>query len=165
MSSSHSVHACHVHGVVGQPAAVFFHEFRNFRCIAFPALCLCLGQYGEAVVVNAGVVNVGSVVVPLDALQVICFQQTVLDQHIQIDEVRVACVGGKALVGGVAVAGGACGQDLPPGLLGFYQKVDEIIGCLAHGTDTVGGGQGGNGQQNAGTSDHNDVSLCLNWWV
>ena len=40
-------------------------------------------------------------------------QQTVLNHQIEVDHQRVAGVGGRALVGGLGVAGGAHGQHLP----------------------------------------------------
>ena len=81
-------------------------------------------------------------------------QQPLLRQQFQVDEVGVARIGGKALVGGVSVARGAQGQHLPPGLSGVPEKIDKIISSLAQGTDAVGGGQGKNWQDHAAGSFH-----------
>jgi hypothetical protein len=70
----------------------------------------------------------------------------------------VACKGGAGLIGGVTVAGGSQGQDLPAALAGLLQKVNEGEGLLAHGTHTIGTGQGCDVHQNA-TFTHSKYSL------
>ena len=76
-------------------------------------------------------------------------QQTLLGKDPEIDEVGVACKGGKTLVGTVAVAGGTNGQDLPVGLLCFGEKVYKIKGFAAQSADTKRSRQTEYGHQNA----------------
>ncbi len=60
----------------------------------------------------------------------------------QVDEQRVSGGRREALVGRVAVAGGAQGQDLPDLLVGLEQEIDETEGLTAQGADAVGPWQG-----------------------
>lgn len=46
-------------------------------------------------------------------------------QLVQVDEIGIACKSGGGHIGGIAVAGGDQGQDLPIGLSGVRQKVHE----------------------------------------
>ncbi len=50
-------------------------------------------------------------------------------------------------MGGIAVAGGDQGQDLPIGLTGVRQKVHKPAGGRAQRADTIGTGQRGDSQQ------------------
>lgn len=68
-------------------------------------------------------------------------------QLVQVDEIGIACEGGGGHIGGIAVAGGDQGQDLPIGLAGIRQKVHEPAGGRAQRADTIGTGQRGDSQQ------------------
>ena len=135
--------AGHVQGVVRQPAPVLLHKGGHLVRVPLPAPLVGLVQQGEAAFVDLAVVHVAGVAAPVAFGAFGSFQQPILDKHIRVDEIGVAGVGGKALIGGVAVAGGVQGQHLPVGLTGCLQKIDEVIGRLAQGADAVGGGQGG----------------------
>ena len=74
-------------------------------------------------------------------LQVGSGQQALLAQAVEGDEQRVARERREALVGRVAVAGGAEGEDLPEGLAGLRQEVQEGGRLVPQLTDAVGAGQ------------------------
>ena len=76
-------------------------------------------------------------------------QQARFGQQAVIDEIGVARKGGKTLVGTVAVAGGADGQDLPIGLLGAGEEVHKGEGLTAQCADAKRPRQAENGHQNA----------------
>ncbi len=73
----------------------------------------------------------------------------ILDDPVRTDQQWVAREGRKALIGGVAVAGGPQRQHLPQALAGAVQKVDEAKGCVAQVADAVAAGKRGGMQQNA----------------
>ena len=135
--------AGHVQGVVRQPALVFRPEVGHRAGIALPAPLIGLAKKGKAALVDLSVVHVARVAAPVGGGALGGRQQPVIHQHIRVDKIGVAGVGGKALVGGVAIAGGTQGEHLPVGLAGVFQEIGEIIGRLAQGTDAIGGGQGG----------------------
>ena len=135
--------ARHVQGVVRQPAFVLRDEVRHRLRVTRPAALVRLVQQGETVLIDLAVVHPAGVAAPVALGALGFFQQTVRHQQFQVDEVGVAGVGGKALVGGVAVAGGAKRQHLPVGLTGVLQKIGEVVCRFAQCTDTVPGGQGG----------------------
>ena len=89
------------------------------------------------------------------------FQQSVLYQHIQVDEIGIPGVGGKALIGGVAIAGGAQGQHLPAVLPGGVEKIGKVIGGLAQSPDAVRRRQGKYRHQNAAATIHMSVNSLI----
>ena len=80
---------------------------------------------------------------PGELFQLLLPQQSLLCQNIQINEVGISCPGGEGLIGGVSVACGIQGKNLPAGLPGTLEKVHEFVGVFSHGAHTVGAGQGG----------------------
>ena len=100
----------HKQGVVRQPGPVLLPEGVQLRRHLLPAPGKGLPQQGEALGEDGAVVHPLRVVAPVDVGKVRLGQKAVLHQQIQVDEIGVARKGGKALVGAVAVAGGAQGQ-------------------------------------------------------
>jgi hypothetical protein len=74
-------------------------------------------------------------------------QPSVLDERVEADEQRVAREGGEALVGRVAVTGGAEGQHLPEALARASQEVHEAMGLGPQLADPVAPRQGRRVQQ------------------
>ena len=85
-------------------------------------------QHVETVLVDLPVVDVAGLASPFAVLHLFGLQQTVFDQHVRIDQVRIAGKGGKALIRRIAVAGRAEREDLPETLSGLHQKVREFVG-------------------------------------
>ena len=137
---------CHEQGIVGQPASVLLHKSRHRLLVPLPATFHGLFQQGQTVEVQRTVIHPAGVGTPVWGRKLLLGEETILRQHIQINEVGIAGVGGKALVGGVAVAGGTHGEDLPPPLSRRSQKVHKSSRLLAQRPDPVGGGQGGYGK-------------------
>ena len=118
-------------------------------------------EHGEAALINPSVVHIPGIGSPVLALHLIPGQQPVLDQQLQVDEIRIARIGGKALVGGVAVAGGAQRQHLPAVLPGGVEKIGKVIGGLAQSPDAVGRRQGKYRHQNAAATIHMSVNSLI----
>ena len=130
--------ACHKQGVILQPTAVLRPESGDLSRVPLPAPLLRQRQHFEAALVNLAVVHITGLSTPLAAFHVAAFQQTVGDQHIQIDEVGISGKGGKALIGRVTIAGRAERQHLPVMLARLMEKISKIIGCLAQRADAIG---------------------------
>ena len=79
-------------------------------------------------------------------------QQALLAQAVEADEQRVAREGREALVGRVAVAGGAERQHLPEALAGLRQEVEEGGRLGPELADAVAPGQRRGVEQDAGGS-------------
>ena len=96
-----------------------------------------------AVVDSAGIALGG-------ARQVLFGQKTGLHQQVRADQQRLTGKGGETLVGRVAEARGAQGQDLPEMLARAGQEIDKIAGGGAQVADPVGGRERGGMDQDAG---------------
>ena len=99
--------------------------------------------------VHQAIIHALRVAAPVQALVFVRLQQPVRRQIVQVDEIGVAGKGGEGLVGGVAVAGGTDGQDLPVGLSRRRQTVREVPGGRAQRAESVRGGQRGDRHQDS----------------
>lgn len=159
----------HVEAVVGQPIAAQELEavpvigVRGLKAghgALFQEVRVCLAQHGEPFLVEGAVIDLGGIAAPVDVRVVLLGQQTIGSQQVQINEIRVACKGGTALVGAVRKAGGAYGQNLPDRLAGPGQKIHKIAGRLTQAADAVPAGQAGDRHQNATAAfEFHDVPL------
>ena len=140
----------HVQGIVPQPGVIFLAEVRDLRQIPFPALFKGLAEDGIPPLVDLAVIHVGGVRPPVDPVQFLLFHQTVLCQHLQVDEIGVAGIGGKGGIGGIPVSGGSQRQQLPPGLTGVVEKIDKLVGLPAECPDPVGRRDAGDGKKDPG---------------
>ena len=150
----------HEQGKIRQPAVVFRPEAGE----AFPGIpeaAECQTEDLCPVPVQQAVVYFILPDRPGNVFQFFCIQKSILHQSIQVDEVGVAGKGGAGLVGGVAVAGGGQGQDLPMALPRGFQKIHKREGLTTHGADAVGAGQAGNVHQNATASHSASSPLSL----
>ena len=149
----------HKEGVVRQPAGVLLPEACYLRGIPVPAARAGQAQDVEAVAVDLAVVHVHGVRAPVHGLDLGLFEQPVLDEQVEVDEIGVAREGGEGGVGRVAVARGAEGQELPGLLSRRGQEVREFIGLLAEGAYAVVRRQGGYGHEYAAFTLHNCLPL------
>ena len=99
--------------------------------------------------VERAVVHGGLVAAPVKGLGLSLFQKAVGKQQAGVDEIGVCRKGGKTLIGAVAVAGGADGQDLPVALAGGGEKIHKTLCLFAQRADAVRPRQAGQGQQDA----------------
>ena len=146
--------AGHEQGVVRQPPGVLRHKGRDLLPVTLPAPLFSLGQQLQPAVIHSAVVHMAGVTPPAVGLHLLFRQKAVLHQQVRIDEIGVAGKGGKALIGGIPIAGGAKGQHLPVVLARLRQKVRKVIRRFAQRADAIGGRQGENGHQNAAASIH-----------
>ena len=136
----------HKQGVVLQPEALRRAEGFVSRGGGSQQPVSGLFQQYRALVVQRTVVNGAHRLRGGDLLGgqiAICRQQT------EINKVGVSGKGGKALVGAVAIAGRADGQDLPISLLCLGQKINECGRFTAQRTDTKRPRQAEHRHQNA----------------
>ena len=141
--------AGHVQGIVRQPPRIVLRKGRYGLRVPLPAPFVGLVQQGKAALVDLSVVHMARVAAPVGGGALGGRQQSVSRQHIRVDVVGVAGVGGKALVGAVTVAGRADGQDLPIGLLCLGQKINECGRFTAQRTDPKRPRQAEHRHQNA----------------
>src|SRR5206468_286180 len=85
-----------------------------------------------------------------NAIQGGALEQAVAEKEFGADQVRVAGEGGETLIGGIAVAGWAEREELPPGLSGAGEGIDPVESGGAEVADAVGAGEGGGVQDDAG---------------
>ena len=122
-------------------------------------------QHLIAAGVESAVVHRKRVITPLFRLELGGGQQAVGLESVEVDEVGVARKGRAALVGAVAVAGGAEGQQLPDVLARSGQKIHELERFGAKAANTIGAGQAGHRHQDS-TFTHDDTFLALySVWV
>ncbi len=131
----------HEQGVIREPLGAFFQE-----CFIFPVR----GEPAEGLVqelpplgVKPSIADPARIVPPVHRRRFLRPQKPLGNQDIQIDEVGISRPGGKGLVGGIPVARGGQGQNLPAGLACLLQKIYKVIGTFSHGAHAVRPGQGG----------------------
>ena len=144
----------HEQGVVRQPGGVFLCKARHRAAIPHPASFRRLFQQVQTIFIELAVVHMTGIFSPVPVTDLLLRQKPILDQQIQINEIGIARIGGKALVGGITVAGGTEGEHLPVPLTGGVEQIGKVISREAHSADTVGGGQRKQGQQNTGGTFH-----------
>ena len=131
----------HKEGVVLQPEGIFLAEGPVIRGRCGQQRLAGLPQHRIAVLIQFAVIHPLGVAPPVQSLIVRPVQQAVGRQVVQINEVGVTGKGGKALIGGISIAGGTDGQDLPQGLARRLEEIHEPPGTGAHGAHAVGGWQ------------------------
>ena len=122
----------HEQGVVLQPEALCCAEGFVSRGGGSQQPVGGLFQQHRALVVQRTVVNGAH---RLRGGDLFSSQITICRQQTEINKVGVSGKGGKALVGAVAIAGRADGQDLPISLLCLGQKINECGRFTAQRTD------------------------------
>ena len=154
---------CHEEGIVLQPPMVFRKELLIIGILADIAALVGLAQQGIAVFVQLGIVHVRSIGAEVGGVAFLLGQHALFDQRFQADEIGISRKGGKALVGRIAIAGGADGQDLPVGLSGIVEPVHKIVCTLGKAAHAVLGRQAGDGQQDTCAALHKERPLSTLW--
>ena len=106
-------------------------------------------QYGKALFIQTGIVDVVFALLPAHIVKFFLRKQSFLTEEIKIDEIRVSREGGKTLIRAVAIAGRSQRENLPVFLSGVLEKINELIGSLAEGSDSIGRGETGYRHENA----------------
>ena len=78
---------------------------------------------------------------PGDRLHLLPAEKALIHQELQVNEVVISSKSGKGLIGGIPIACGAEGQDLPVLLPGLLQKIHKAVGRLSHSSNPIGAGQ------------------------
>ena len=119
-----------------------------------------LAQHRKAADVQGAVVHLQRVFPPAFRLEVCGGQQALFFQRFQVHKIGVARKGRAALVGAVAVAGGAERQQLPDRLPCRRQEIHKLKCRLAKAADPVRAGQTGYRHQNT-TFTHDPLPSSL----
>ena len=149
----------HVQGVILQPGLVgqrkgiiIIRIIKRAAVLAralLPPSLISSAEHFVAAGVEGAVVHFQRVFAPLFCLELGRGEQALGLEGVEVDEIGVARKGGAALVGAVAVAGGAQGQDLPDGLACLGQKIHKLQRRFAKAADPIGAGQAGHRHQNS----------------
>ncbi len=160
----------HVQGIVLQPVLVGKGEGVVVVGVvvgtavqpgALAAPCgVSLAQHCKAADVQGAVVHFQRVFAPAFRLEVCGGQQALFFQRFQVHKIGVARKGRAALVGAVAVAGGAERQQLPDRLSCCRQEIHKLKCRLAKAADPVRAGQAGYRHQNT-TFTHDPLPSSL----
>ena len=153
----------HVEGVVVQPLVLAAKGLHR-RPVPGIAGLEGLAQQSEAGGVDPAVVHIAALAAPVLRLQLRGGEEAVLRQEIQVNEVGVAGKGGEALVGAVAIAGGAQGQQLPVLLAGGPEEIGKGVGLPSQGADAVGGGEGGDMHEDTAVAVHSPSLFLFGFW-
>ena len=148
-------------GVILQPEGVFPAEGGIVRRRGGEQPLRGLAQDSPALAVEEGVVHPAGILAPGEGLVVLRRQEAIRPQEVQVDEVGVPGIGGEGLVGRVAEAGLAQGQDLPVGLARRLQEADEVPGGLSQGADAPGGRQGEDRKKDTGAAFQRNHLTCI----
>ena len=111
-------------------------------------------QNGRALQTERIIVHLLGIAAPVDSDQILRAQKLVLHQPVKVNIVGIAREGREGGIGAVARTGGDKGQKLPVALARRLQKIDKIVGGLAHGADPVGGGQRAQRHEDAAAAVH-----------
>ena len=140
----------HEKRIIRQPARVLLLKGCDGLAVALIAALLRLCEQRKAALVYFAVVDAAGVCAPIAGVDLCARQELVLDEQVEVDEIRVARERGKALIRRVAVARGAEGQELPVLLSGGGEKIGKLIRGLAQRADAVRRGQRRDRHQDAG---------------
>lgn len=149
----------HIESVVGEPG-ILLPEGVNCLLVPGKAFLKGLAEDGKPGRIDLSVIHIARLGAPVYTFQIITIQEAVFRQQVQINEVGVAGEGGKALIGAVAIAGGAQGQKLPVLLAGGMEEIGKGVGLPAQSADAIGGGKGGNREQDSAAAIHRDHPFC-----
>ena len=160
----------HVHRVIVQPALIREGErivvvgvivgTAEASGVLLPPCGIGRTQDLIAAGVEGAVIHRERVGAPRLCLELGSGQQAVGLERVEVDKIRVARKGRAALVGAVAVAGGAEGQQLPDVLARSGQKVHELERLGAKAANTIRAGQAGHRHQDS-TFTHDDTFLVF----
>ena len=127
----------HKQRVIRQPFTVLLSEDGNFlthfRCHA----TVCLAEQRPAGIGQLLEIRGIRRSVEVALTNLIRGEQTVLNEQIHVDQIRIACRCRKALVRRIAKAGMTERKHLPVSLMRRCQKIYKITGGFAHGAHAV----------------------------
>ena len=132
----------HKHGIIFHPVPVIPTECRHFAQQLHIRTVKCTTQNRKTGLCQLLIIHAIRIFSYICILQILLGQQTHLCQHIKINKIWIACCRREALVRAVTKAGLSKGQYLPVGLAAITQKINKIVGILAHGANAVWRWQG-----------------------
>ena len=94
----------HEQCVVRQPEAIFPDKIPVIGRRCRQQALTGGAQYGVALLIQGTVVDLLRCALPVDVLVLFRLQQTLRRKGVKVDKIGVACIGGKGLIGAVAVA-------------------------------------------------------------
>ena len=120
-----------------------FLLLRVGRNIALPARPLLktpegLQEQREAAEIQLLIADLRSIRPEIHRVALLARQQFLIDQRLQIDEIRIARKGRKALIRRIAIARRPDRKHLPVGLPALREEIHEAVGLLSECSDAVG---------------------------
>ena len=115
-------------------------ERRDRRAVALPAARLGACKERQTRFVDPAIIHMAGIAAGTSG-GLLRGEQAVLHQKIRIDEIGVARIGRKALVGRIAVACRAEWKKLPEVLSRRVEKVGKVVGRFSERADAVGRGK------------------------
>ena len=103
----------HIQGIVIQPVVVLHTEGKKIPVRQDFAPFKGLPKKRKTALIYFSVINIGGMISPVTGVALFLCQPSFPDQDVQIDEIGIACKGGKGLIGGIPVAGRSQRQYLP----------------------------------------------------
>ena len=135
--SSVSVLDRHKQGIVFKPEGILFTKAVEFLRIPVAGSAVSLTQQLKAPVIQLAVVNLSVIITEIDFPAFLFREQSVPDQRLQADEVRITGISGKGLVWGITVTGGPKRQYLPVRLFCIRQKIHKAVRFFRKASDSV----------------------------
>ena len=135
--SSVSVLDRHEQGIIFKPESIFFTEAVEFLRILMTGSAVCLTQQRKASVIQLAVIDLSVIIAEISFPAFLFSEQSVPDQRLQADEVRITGISGKGLVWGITISGGPKGQYLPVRLFCIRQKIHKAVRLFRKASDSV----------------------------
>ena len=131
-----------VHRVLDK-LTIRFLLLRVGRNIALPARPLLetlegLQEQREAAEIELLIADLRDIRPEIHRLALLARQQLLIDQRLQIDEIRIAREGREALIRRIAIARRPDRKHLPVGLPARREEIHEVVGLLSECSDAVG---------------------------
>ena len=142
----------HEQGVVIEPRPLALAEGGELVRVLASQATRRAGEHVKAAAPERAVVHARRVGPPGSPGVLLATKQSLLGQVVEVYQVGVAGVGGEGLVGGVPVARGDDGEDLPDGDSRPHEEVHERTRLRPQGPHPPGGGERRYGHEDAATS-------------
>ena len=135
----------HEKRVIIQPPAILSNKLLVLRILADVAALISHCQEDVSVFVQLLIIDIVLKFSKIHGVAFLPGQDTLFDQGFQIDKIGVARKGGEGLIRRIAIGSRMDGQNLPIGLTGISQPVNESICFFGKTANAVLARQAGDG--------------------
>ena len=138
----------HIKRIVLQPVRVFADKILKFFRLLCAAVAVGLTQQCESGMIHLAVVDGAAVIAKVRVIALVLGQEPLVDQFLQIDQVRISGKGRERLIRGIAISCGAQRKDLPVCLARLHKEIYEFACRHGKAADAVRARQTENREQN-----------------